>query len=364
MSTFSFNTKKEKITTILRIFLSLMFLFSAFSKLYPSPNLGLGAFEGTQLIPMGFSPWLAAWFSRSIIGVEFALGIMLLMPYYFRKLVIPGSIALLTVFTAHLIYEYAQNGNEENCGCFGTLMPFSTIESIFKNIIFIGLFGWLWQASKEMEDRKSLWPLATVKFGMIMLVFMLGLKVSTPAAAGGEVVVVENDEPTEVQTSTVDTTKMTVVTPKTAVIDSVKKPEVKDEPKQTKSGFASQYADIDKGRKILCFFAAGCDHCRETVRLLTEMKKQVKDFPEMKIIFMDEETELIPDFFEQAGGKYTYKILDPASFYTVMGPKNDTPAVFYIWNGKVIKNYSGTEAQKFNAKEFKSILQKKYSELK
>lgn len=363
MSTFSFNTNKEKITTILRLFLSLMFLFSAFSKLYPSPNLGLGSFEGTQLIPMGFSPWLAAWFSRTIIGAEFALGFMLLMPYYFRKLVIPGSMALLVVFTVHLTYQLITDGNQENCGCFGTLMPFSTRESIVKNIIFLGLFGWLWQASKGMEDRKSFWPLATVKFGAIMLVFMLGLKVNTPATSS-EVVVVEKDESAQVDnTTTVDTTK-NITAPKIAATDSVKKPEVKDEPKQTKSGFAGQYADIDKGRKILCFFAAGCDHCRETVRLLTEMKKQVKDFPEMKIIFMDEETELIPEFFEQAGAKYTYKILDPASFYTVMGPKNDTPAVFYIWNGKVIKNYSGTDAQKFNAPEFKKIIQKKYSELK
>jgi len=262
-----------------------------------------------------------------------------------------------------LMNQYIQNGNEENCGCFGTLMPFSTLESILKNIIFIGLFGWLWFASRGMEDRKSLWPLATVKFGAIMLVFMLGLKVAS-ASSGGEVVVVENSEPVVVDDSLVDTSKVTVVTPKIVVTDSVKKVEVKDEPKQAKSGFASQYADIDKGRKILCFFAAGCDHCRETIRLLTEMKKQVKDFPELKIIFMDEEIELIPEFFEQAGAKYTYKILDPASFYTVMGPKNDTPSVFYIWNGKVIKNYSGTEDRKFNAKEFKSLIQKKYSEIK
>ena len=79
---------------------------------------------------------------------------------------------------------------------------------------------------------------------------------------------------------------------------------------------------------------------------------------------MDEETELIPYFFEQAGMKFTYKVLYIVTFYTVMGSKNDTPNIYYIWNGNVIKSYSGTDERKFNDKEFKTLIQKKYSEIK
>ncbi len=362
MSTLAFQTRQDKIATSLRVFLSLMFLFSAFSKLYPSPNFALTTFEVKQLYPMGFSPGFSAWLSRSLIGGEFALGILLLLPYYFRKLIIPASVALLVIFTAHLSYEYATKGNEENCGCFGTLMPFSTLESIIKNIVFLGLFAWLWAATKGQEDRKTIWPVLTMKFGAIMLVFMLGMKVAGSAPQSNEEPVVEVEDTTTTNVP-IDTAKTVVTDVKTPAADTVKV-EVKDEPKQTKSGYKAQYADIDKGRKILCFFAPGCDHCRETIKELTEIKKQVKDFPELKILFMDEEVELIPDFFAQAGGKYTYKVLDIATFYTVMGAKNDTPAVFYIWNGKVIKSYSGTEDRKFNAKEFKTLIQKKYSEIK
>lgn len=362
MSTLAFQTRQDKITTSLRVFLSLMFLFSAFSKLYPSPNFALTTFEVKQLYDMGFSPGVAAWFSRTIIGGEFALGILLLLPYYFKRLILPASVALLLIFTAHLSYEYATKGNEENCGCFGTLMPFSTLESIIKNIVFLGLFSWLWARMKGKEDKKTIWPVLTMIFGSIMLVFMLGMKTASALTQPTDEVVVEIEDTVATDTP-IDTTKTIVTDVKGPVVDTVKA-EVKDEPKQTKSGYKAQYADIDKGRKILCFFAPGCDHCRETIKELTEIKKQVKDFPELKILFMDEEVDLIPDFFAQAGGKYTYKVLDIATFYTVMGAKNDTPSVFYIWNGKVIKSYSGTEDRKFDAKEFKALIQKKYSEIK
>ncbi len=351
----------------LRIFLSVMFLFSAFSKLYPSPALGLGTFEGKQLIPMGFSPYWAAIFSRTIVGGEFALGLGLLMPFYFRKLVIPASSLLLLVFTIHLSYQYFTNGNESNCGCFGSLMPFSTLESIGKNVIFLGLFAWLWRLTKGYEDKKVLWIPFAEAIGCIAIVSLISMKSAVPTEA---VVVVEEPNTTvQVQNGNGDKYPVVNETPVNGEIPKVDttkkvKPAKVDEPKQGKSGFKSQYADIDQGRKILCFFAPGCDHCREAIRELVAIKKADPNFPELKIIFMDEETELIPDFFEQAGMKFTYKVLDIVTFYTVMGSKNDTPNIYYIWNGNVIKSYSGTDERKFNDKEFKTLIQKKYSEIK
>ena len=358
--------KNVKLVWGLRIFLSVMFLFSAYSKLFPSPALGLGTFEAKQLIPMGFSPDLAAIFSRTIVGAEFALGFALLTPFYFRKLIIPLSSALLAVFTIHLTYQLITTGNSSNCGCFGSLMPFSTAESIAKNVVFLGLFYWLWRLTRDFEDKKVLWIPFAEAIGCIAIVGLISMK---PAPSNAPVIVENNpvEVPTDVNIKGGDDKPevegtITATDPKK---DSVKtKPVVVDEPKPAKSGFKNQYADIDQGRKILCFFAPGCDHCREAIRELVAMKKADPNFPELKIIFMDEETDLIPDFFAQAQMKFTYKILPIVEFYTVMGAKNDTPNIYYIWNGNIVKMYSGTEAQKFNDKELKGLLAKKWSELK
>ena len=366
------SEKKDVVRTRLvwglRIFLSVMFLFSAFSKLYPSPALGLGTFEGKQLIPMGFSPDWAAIFSRTIVGGEFALGFGLLLPHYFRRLVIPAASLLLLIFTIHLSYQYFTNGNESNCGCFGSLMPFSTLESIFKNVVFLGLFGWLWRLTKGFEDKKVLWIPFVEVIGCIAIVSAISMKAEVPKDA---IVVVEEPK-TDISINSdngntpVSDPKENPVPGKTVKTDSTGKvkPVQVDEPKQGKSGFKNQYSDIDQGRKILCFFAPGCEHCKEAIRELVAIKKSDPSFPELKIIFMDEETDLIPAFFDQAGMKFTYKILDIVSFYTAMGSKNDTPNIYYIWNGNVIKSYSGTEERKFNDKEFKTLIQKKYSEIK
>jgi len=130
------------------------------------------------------------------------------------------------------------------------------------------------------------------------------------------------------------------------------------EPKQKKSGYKNWYADIDKGKKILCFFAPGCDHCKETAKELTQLKKEIADFPEVRIVFMDEEAELIPDFFTFAGAKYPFKIADIATFWQTMGTSRDTPAVIYLWNGNVIKEYDGINEKKFVKSDFKKIVTK------
>ena len=129
-------------------------------------------------------------------------------------------------------------------------------------------------------------------------------------------------------------------------------------------GFAPYFSTIDSGKKILCFFAPGCDHCQGVAKELTEMKQQVKNFPEINIIFMNEEIDLIPSFFKIAGAEYPYKILEIIPFYKVIGMGKSTPGVKYLWNGNEYVFYYGIENNKFNKDDFKALIQKPFSELK
>ena len=167
-----------------------------------------------------------------------------------------------------------------------------------------------------------------------------------------------------------DTTTTATVTAKDTikkVDDAAAKEAAKTEltePSMKKSGYASYFSKIDTGRKTLCFFVPGCDHCRTAAKDLTELRKTNKNFPEISIIFMNEEADLIPDFFKEAGAEYPYKIIEVIPFWKVLGNGKDTPGVKYLWNGNEYKYYWGISDNKFDPIDYQKVISKPYSELK
>jgi len=359
MSTETTLTIKSKMVYGLRILLSFMFLLSAVAKLYPSPHFALTTFEIKQLLPMGFDEVSAAYFSRTLIGCELALGIGLLQPHYFKRLVLPLSFLMLLLFSSQLTYEIIVNGNKGNCGCFGSLLPMTPVQALIKNIAAMGIIAYLFRITDKNDDKLNGYLISTLILGSVLAVYLVGPMTKRSASSVPKSVIVEAPT-TEAVSKEIDTIKAEVLT---SDVKEEKKEETKTkaatEPKKKSSAYGKFYADIDNGKKILCFFAPGCDHCKETAKELTQLKKQIKDFPELRIIFMDEEPELIPAFFEYAGSKYTYQVLDVASFWQAIGGAKDTPGVIYLWNGNVIKEYDGINEKKFKMSEFKSIVSKK-----
>ena len=353
----------KNISWILRLIISALFILSAVAKLYPSPYFAISTFEVKQLYPLGFSEGFAPYFSRILIGIEFALGIAILLKDYLKKITIPATILLLAVFTIHLGYTTFVSGNAGNCGCFGELIPMTPVEAIIKNIIAIGLLVWLFKLVPA-DEKSNFWLLKSVGLGCILALFMLA-----PIRPVEKVM----DEPTsEIQENlgvVIDSTSLLTNEVPTAAItkDTVKKVEEKkleDAPKKVKSGYEKYFSGIDTDKKILCYFVPGCDHCMDTAKELNEMRKKDKNFPPVYVIFMNEEPEKIPTFFEFAGTKFPYKMIDVIPFWTELGSGRDTPGVKYLWNGNEFKYYDGINENKFNGAEFKKLIKKPYSELK
>ena len=356
----------QRIILVSRILLAILFLLSAVAKLYPSPHFALTTFEMKQLLPMGFTETTAAYFSRILIGCELALGILLLQRHYFKRLVLPMSFLILLVFSIHLTYEIVTLGNSGNCGCFGALLPMTPLQAVIKNIIAMGIVGWVYWKSSLDEDKRNFSSILAVTFASILAIFLVGpmtQKTTQVEEIVEQQVIIDEDENGQIDTLVNETT-ITIKKEGEQIEQTVVKEEVKDEPKAKKSGFANYFSDIDKGKKVLCFFAPSCEHCQETAKQLTLLKKQVKNFPDIRIIFMDEAPEVIPEFFTFAGAKYPYQIIDIASFWRVLGGSKDTPGVQYLWNGNLIKEYDGINERAFKSSEFKKLVQKNYSELK
>ena len=364
------NNTKNNISYVLRGVIAVLFLVSAVAKLYPSPHFAITTFEAKQLMPMGFSEGVAQLLSRLLIGVEFALGFLILQPHYLKKVVIPATIALLAVFIIQLGVEIGINGNEGNCGCFGELLPMTPIEAIIKNIVAIGLLGWLLVLLKGTPDKRNPWVLIGVT-GLCIAGVIIAVQVTKGSSKQGVVVYDETDSVTNTTTlqDTVKPAAATAATPgvatpetpaatTTATPAQADKPVQETGPKQVKSPYSQYFAKADTGKKIIAFFAPGCEHCKETAKQLTAMKAKDKDFPELYIIFMDEEADLIPAFFTYAGKKYPYTVLDVGTFWKTIGMENDTPGVIYQWNGNKIKEWQGINDKKFVASELQKALKK------
>ena len=123
----------KNITLIARVLISALFVLSAVAKLYPTPLYGITkVFEEGQLIPMGFSSDFAPFLLRLIIGFEFFIAIAILQGHYIKKLIIPSTILLITVFSIDLSIDIF-GGVDENCGCFGQLIPMTPVEANIKS---------------------------------------------------------------------------------------------------------------------------------------------------------------------------------------------------------------------------------------
>jgi len=355
---------KKYLPYILRGILAFLFLLSATAKLYDSPYFAITTFEMKQLIPLGFSEGLAVYFSRTLIGFEFALGFLLLQPHYLKKIIIPTTVALLAIFIAQLSYEIATKGNAGNCGCFGELLPMTPIEAIIKNVVAIALLFWLLAVLKPVPDAKNIWVLTTVTFACILAIYMIApiarkTTSNTIFTPGATLDIIEQPEDSIPVPELPATTTQPVTTEAPTAEVPVAAP-VSNEPAQAQSGYAQLFPTADKGKKIMAFFAPGCEHCRETAKQLTEMKAKDKNFPDVYIAFMDEEADLIPDFFKFAGKQYPYKVLDVGTFWKTLGNSKDTPGVFYLWNGSKIAEWNGIANDKFVAADLLKAINKPY----
>lgn len=368
------ESKKTTITWAIRILVAFLFIISAIAKMYPSPYFAISTFEVKQLYTLGISEHFAPYFSRTLIGIEMALGLLLLQNNWLRKFIIPVTILLLLVFIGHLTYvTFLSGGNTGNCGCFGELIPMTPIEAIIKNIVAVGLLVYLYKLLPKGVQNGNFWVLTTVLFATILGIYMLAPiqpPVSEFSVSSYQEPEIDMEANKDNSLITKDSVKVETTKPIEVKKDSIKKEVVvpiienPNEPKKIKSGYAKFFSKIDDGKRILCFFVPGCDHCRDAAKELTEMKQKDKNFPPITILFMNEEADLIPDFFKEAGATYPYKIIEIIPFWNMLGSGIDTPGVKYLWNGNEIKYYNGITDNKFNGADLQVYLKKSKEDLK
>ena len=305
----------KNITLISRLLISGLFLLSAIAKLYPTPLYGITkVFEEGQLIPMGFSEDFAPFLSRLIIAFEFFIAFAILQTHYIKKLIIPSTILLLIIFNVDLALDIFV-GNDENCGCFGQLIPMTPTEALIKNIFTILLLIFIY---RNMNDKKESSFLLLLNGYLIISVLMFSLLPIATNSSSKQI--------------------------------------------SSYSSYVDEAFNINEGKKILCFFDAGCEHCMDAAKSLTEIASNSTEFPDVHIIFSDTEEGKIPDFLKYSGKEYSYQIMefynpddDINSYLEVLGFEYENPVIIYYNNGNQMRFYDGTGSNEYNAKDFESL---------
>lgn len=212
--------------------LGCVFLFSAWTK--TDPNLQL--FEFTIQSQAHLSKQFAAILARFFVGLEAALGLLLIANIFgYRRWVLKSCIALLIIFSIHLVYLLISRGNDVNCGCMGDKIPMTPGVSLLKNA---GLLAGMLILLKWHKTTDG----ALLDFGSFILG---GIVISIPF------IMFPFTQLVQMPLSKLYTTK------------------------------TSEHPTIElrKGKHILCFMSLSCSHCRDAARKITTLKKENPSLP-------------------------------------------------------------------------------------
>jgi uncharacterized membrane protein YphA (DoxX/SURF4 family) len=287
---------KKIIFTVLSVLLGLVFIFSGYTKLYP-----IELFEIT-FVDIGVASWkIAPFIARILIGLEFFLGILLVLNLWLKKFTLKAVIALLVFFTLFLIGTIITQGNSGNCKCFGNMIEMTPLESIIKNIILIGisLLVYFFHKGYKIPFRKII--LVVCLLASFVLPFVLNpVDMLTTEQMQDEAVGYKLD------------------------LDLI----------YNSSDLVKPKVDLRKGKHIIAFMSLTCPHCRVAAYKLHVINKKNPEIS-MYIFLNGDDFNLKPFFDDTKCENIPHSMLLGQRFVKIAGVK--MPSILWVNNSIVEK---------------------------
>jgi thiol-disulfide isomerase/thioredoxin len=242
---------------------------------------------------------MAALTGRTLIGIEMAIGILLVAHLFGnRKWILKSAIALVLIFSVYLVYLWVSVGNDINCGCFGDAIWMSPSASLLKNAGLIAGLLILLKYSKGIQFKFS-----TYITWIILLALTITPFIYYP---------LPETKPQWLNKGRFQLNISTLYTP-----DKADKPQV----------------DLRKGKYILAFFSSTCPHCRMAALKLHIMKERDPSLPIFMVIG-GVSNEHMSDFFHETHAQnIPYCRLKSDDFTGLVG--YSWPVIYYMNNGWV-----------------------------
>tara|TARA_B100000900_G_scaffold385570_1_gene375321 strand:+ start:1233 stop:2102 length:870 start_codon:yes stop_codon:yes gene_type:complete len=278
------------LSKVMQVMLATTFIFSAYTK-----AIGPGFFEIT-LMDQGLAPTrvFAGHMARFFIGLEFALGILMFLPFYVKQLM-QITFLLLGGFTVHLIYLWLI-GDTENCGCFGEMISMTPEQSILKNMVMLAVALLVYKTAQTIHLAKII-PLGFT--GATILSMWLFLPM----------------------------------------------PNHENFPFENFTQFESKgRVDLTSGQKLIAIFNLDCEHCQEAAVELGELERQYEEFPELYVLFYQEGSTIVEDFESITRSSFPYTFIDVNTFFDLIG--DSPPRIYYLKKGSVAEIWDADFSQK------------------
>jgi len=272
----------RKTLILFQIIIAATFIFSAISKI-----LSPGYFEITLLDQGLFSDrGIASYFARIFIILELALGLFFLQSNYLKKIFAPATIILLIIFIGHMLFLILL-GDNDNCGCFSSVIKMNPLEAIIKNLVLIVITFFVFKYSDPKPNSK------TIPFSMFLF-SVLFVFITTPISSTEEF------------------------------------------PFLKYTNFENEgRVDLAEGEKIIAIFDATCDHCFETAKSLKRLDSELEDFPQIYILIFGETDKDIKKFMSKSDIKYPYHKINIDDFFDLIG--SVPPRLYWLKDGEVVQ---------------------------
>lgn len=265
---------------LLQILFAGSFLFSAYTK-----AIAPGYFDLT-LMDQGLAPTreIAAYLTRFFIGLETALGLLLLWPRY-QRVALGFSLFLLAGFTVQLGFLWFM-GSTENCGCFGEMIALSPKESILKNILLMAMATFLLLQTKRVKIQFK--PPV-----LLLLLCWMGSQMLLPM------------------------------------------------PNHKTFRFA-EYSrfeghgriDLAQGEHLVAVFNLDCVHCQEVAALMGQLEKKHQKITLLFVLFYQEGKTTVSDFKTKTLTDFPYTFIDAHTFFDLIGQA--PPRIYHLKAGEVL----------------------------
>lgn len=276
--------------------LGILFIVSGLLKLYPIEPFEL------NFIDLRIANWFTAPFiARLLIAFELFLGLLLICNLSLKKITLKATITLLIFFTIYLLFELFTEGNTGNCGCFGTYLQMTPLQSILKNLllIIIAIILFLYH------------PNSKARFYRPLILLFLGASVATPFILNPlDLMAAQYRQPESVNFQM----DLSLI-----YNDTIK---------------YKAAVDLAREKHIVAFFSMTCIHCKETAFKMYIMKKRHPEIP-FFMVLNGKEDNLKLFFEETKATNIPYMVLLGLPFARITG--GSVPIVFWMENGIVVK---------------------------
>lgn len=292
---------KKVLLILLSALIGALFIFSAVSKVFP-----IQYFEYIISSQLQVSQRYAALASRFVIGLEGALGLLLLINIFgYRRWVLKACLTLLLVFCIHLVYLLIAQGNDVNCGCMGSVAPMSPALSLLKNAgLIAGLLVLLkWHKPDDgMVLNVATFPMALIIIAVPFFIFPVEQQIKMPLS------------------KLYHTTRS-----------------------------EHPVLELRKGKHILCFMSLSCEHCRHAAGIIAGMKKNNPALPFYFALSAGADStraERFADFLKETkANDIPYHFLEKEDFINMIksSGSDGVPVILWMQDTTVIRKVNGGE---------------------